>query len=138
MKSRRSLFADHRDRDCVCVDRFCPRGAANGGAVFPRVYSSFRCRARPCSRTCNLLRSSPRASLVWYFRSCVQGFFTPLKKRSAAEFMSAADPRFIVLPTPVAGKLFANPPESWRFFTVSGFDIAKGKRVDLTLVLKPE
>jgi 4-amino-4-deoxy-L-arabinose transferase-like glycosyltransferase len=77
-------------------------------------------------------------SLVWYFRSRVQGFLTPLKKRRAAEFMSAPSPRFIILPTPVAGELFANPPESWRFFTVSGFNVAKGKRVDLTLVLKPE
>ena len=77
-------------------------------------------------------------SLVWYFRSRVQGFLTPLNKRRAAEFMSAPDPRFIVLPTPLAGELFANPPESWRFFTVSGFNIAKGKRVDLTLVLKSE
>jgi 4-amino-4-deoxy-L-arabinose transferase-like glycosyltransferase len=77
-------------------------------------------------------------SLVWYFRSRVQGFVTPLKKRRAAEFMSAPDPRFIVLPTPVAGELFANPPAGWRFFAVSGFNIAKGKRVDLTLVLKPE
>ena len=77
-------------------------------------------------------------SLVWYFRSRVEGFLTPLNKRRAAEFMSAPDPRFIVLPTPVAGELFANPPESWRFFTVSGFNIAKGKRVDLTLVLKSE
>ena len=77
-------------------------------------------------------------SLVWYFRSRVQGFLTPLKKRTAAEFMSAAGPRFIVLPTPVAGELFATPPESWRFFTVSGFNIPKGKRVDLTLVLKPD
>jgi 4-amino-4-deoxy-L-arabinose transferase-like glycosyltransferase len=77
-------------------------------------------------------------SLVWYFRSRVQGFLTPLNKRRAAEFMSAPDPRFIVLPTPVAGELFANPPSSWRFFTVSGFNITKGKRVDLTLVLKSE
>ncbi len=77
-------------------------------------------------------------SLVWYFRSRVQGFLTPLNKRRAAEFMSASDPRFIVLPTPVAGELFANPPPSWRFFTVNGFNIAKGKRVDLTLVLKRE
>jgi hypothetical protein len=38
----------------------------------------------------------------------------------------------------VAGELFANPPENWQFFTVSGFNVAKGKRVDLTLVLKPE
>jgi 4-amino-4-deoxy-L-arabinose transferase-like glycosyltransferase len=77
-------------------------------------------------------------TLVWYFRSRVQGFLTPLSKRRAAEFMSAPDSRFIVLPTPVAGELFANPPASWRFFTVNGFNIAKGKRVDLTLVLKPE
>ena len=75
-------------------------------------------------------------SLVWYFRSRVQGFLTPLNKRRATEFMSAPDPRFIVLPTPVAGELFANPPASWRFFTVNGFNIVKGKRVDLTLVLK--
>src|SRR5262249_1485664 len=77
-------------------------------------------------------------SLVWYFRSRIRGFLTPLNKRRAAEFMSAHDPRFIVLPTPAAGEVFANPPASWRFFTVSGFNIAKGKRVDLTLVLKPE
>jgi hypothetical protein len=77
-------------------------------------------------------------SLVWYFRSRVQGFLMPLNKRRAADFMSARDPRFVVLPTPVAGEIFAKPPASWRFFTVSGFNIAKGKRVDLTLVLKPE
>jgi 4-amino-4-deoxy-L-arabinose transferase-like glycosyltransferase len=77
-------------------------------------------------------------SLVWYFRSRIQGFLTPLNRRRAAEFISAPDPRFIVLPTAMAGEIFANPPASWRFFTVSGFNIAKGKRVDLTLVLKPE
>jgi 4-amino-4-deoxy-L-arabinose transferase-like glycosyltransferase len=77
-------------------------------------------------------------SLVWYFRSRVEGFLTPLNKRRGAEFMSEPAPRLVVLPTPVAGELFANPPASWRFFTVNGFNVAKGKRVDLTLVLKPE
>ena len=77
-------------------------------------------------------------SLVWYFRSRVKGFLTLLNKRRAVEFMSSPGSRFIVLPTPIAGTLFANPPQSWGFFTVSGFNIAKGKRVDLTLVLKPE
>ncbi len=77
-------------------------------------------------------------SLVWYFRSRVKGFLTPLNRRRAAEFMSAPDPRFIVLPTPLAGSLFTTAPQSSEFFTVSGFNIAKGKRVDLTLVLKPE
>ena len=77
-------------------------------------------------------------SLVWYFRSRVNGFLTPLNKRDATEFMSVAGPRFIILPTPVAGEVFANAPQTWKFFTVSGFNIAKGKRVDLTLVLKTE
>ena len=77
-------------------------------------------------------------SLVWYFRSRVKGFFTPLNKRRAAEFMSASGPRFIILPTPVAGATFANPPQDWEDFTTSGFNLAKGKRVDLTLELKRE
>ena len=77
-------------------------------------------------------------SLVWYFRSRVKGFLTPLNRRRAGEFMTAPGPRFIVLPTPVAGTLFANQPQSWRFFTASGFNVAKGKRADLTLVLKPD
>jgi 4-amino-4-deoxy-L-arabinose transferase-like glycosyltransferase len=77
-------------------------------------------------------------SLVWYFRGRVKGFLTPVTKRRAAEFMSSPGPRFIVLPTPVAGRLFANQTQSWKFFTTSGFNVAKGKRVDLTLVLKPD
>ena len=77
-------------------------------------------------------------SLVWYFRSSVKGFLTPLNRRRAPEFMSASGPRFVVLPTPVAGTLFANRPTNWHTFSTSGFNIAKGKRVDLTLVLKSE
>jgi 4-amino-4-deoxy-L-arabinose transferase-like glycosyltransferase len=77
-------------------------------------------------------------SLVWYFRSRVQGFLTPLKKKPASEFMNAAGPRFMILPTRVAADIFANRPKSWQFFQVSGFNIPKGKHVDLTLVLKPE
>jgi 4-amino-4-deoxy-L-arabinose transferase-like glycosyltransferase len=77
-------------------------------------------------------------SLVWYFRSRVNGFLAPLNKRRATEFMSLAGPRFLVLPTSVAATTFANPPQDWEFFTTSGFNVAKGKRVDLTLALKPE
>jgi 4-amino-4-deoxy-L-arabinose transferase-like glycosyltransferase len=77
-------------------------------------------------------------SLVWYFRSRVNGFLTPLNKRRATDFMSLPGPRLLVLPTSVAATTFANPPQSWTFFPTSGFNIAKGKRVDLTVVLKPE
>jgi len=77
-------------------------------------------------------------SLVWYFRSRVKGFRTPLNRRRATEFMTEPGGRFVVLPMTVAGSVFANPPQSWESFTTSGFNIAKGKRVDLTLVLKTE
>jgi 4-amino-4-deoxy-L-arabinose transferase-like glycosyltransferase len=77
-------------------------------------------------------------SLVWYFRSRVHGFLVPLNNRRAADFMQSPAPRFVVLPTSIAGTLFAEHPENWKMFSTHGFNIAKGKRVDLTLVLKPE
>jgi 4-amino-4-deoxy-L-arabinose transferase-like glycosyltransferase len=77
-------------------------------------------------------------SLVWYFRSRVNGFLAPLNKRRATEFMNLPGPHFVVLPTTTATSIFSTPPAEWRFFTTSGFNIAKGKRVDLTLVLKPQ
>jgi 4-amino-4-deoxy-L-arabinose transferase-like glycosyltransferase len=77
-------------------------------------------------------------SLVWYFRSRIRGFLTPLNKRRAANFMTAPASRFIILPTPLAKQLFTNPPESWRFVSITGFNIVKGRRVDLTLVLKED
>ena len=77
-------------------------------------------------------------SLVWYFRSRVNGFLTPLNKRRATEFMNSSGPHFVVLPTTTATSIFSTPPAEWRFFRTNGFNIAKGKRVDLTLVLKPQ
>jgi 4-amino-4-deoxy-L-arabinose transferase-like glycosyltransferase len=77
-------------------------------------------------------------SLVWYFRSRLKGFLTPVKKRRASEFMNMPGPRFIVLPTPVAVTVSPNAPQNWKSFTVNGLNVAKGKRVDLTLVLKPD
>jgi 4-amino-4-deoxy-L-arabinose transferase-like glycosyltransferase len=77
-------------------------------------------------------------SLVWYFRSRVHGFLVPLNNRRAVDFMQSSGPRFVVLPTSIAGTLFAEHPETWKMFSIHGFNIAKGKRVDLTLVLKPE
>jgi 4-amino-4-deoxy-L-arabinose transferase-like glycosyltransferase len=76
-------------------------------------------------------------SLVWYFRSRVKGFFTPLNQKRAVEFMAKAGPRFVIAPTSLARTLFANYPE-WKTFSTRGINIAKGKHVDLTLVLKAE
>jgi 4-amino-4-deoxy-L-arabinose transferase-like glycosyltransferase len=77
-------------------------------------------------------------SLVWYFRGRVHSFLMPLNNRRTAEFMGSSGPRFVVLPTSMARTLFAEYPENWKMFSTRGFNIAKGKRVDLTLVLKRE
>jgi 4-amino-4-deoxy-L-arabinose transferase-like glycosyltransferase len=77
-------------------------------------------------------------SLVWYFRSRVQSFLTRLNKKNAADFMSAPGPHFVIVPTSLVQTLFPNHPPDWKFFSTRGFNIAKGKQVDLTLVLKPE
>jgi 4-amino-4-deoxy-L-arabinose transferase-like glycosyltransferase len=77
-------------------------------------------------------------SLVWYFRSRLNSFLLPMNGRRAEEFMAEPGPRFVIVPTPLAGTLFANHPAGWKFFSTHGFNIAKGKHVDLTLLLKPE
>src|SRR5438132_8754259 len=77
-------------------------------------------------------------SLVWYFRSRVHGFLTLMNRNRAMEFMGEAGPRFVIMPTSLVRTLFANHPETWKMFSTRGFNIAKGKHVDLTLVLKPE
>ena len=77
-------------------------------------------------------------SLVWYFRSRVSGFLTPLNSSRAADFMAKAGPRFVIVPTSLATTLFADHPENWKMLSTRGFNIAKGKRVELTLVLKME
>jgi 4-amino-4-deoxy-L-arabinose transferase-like glycosyltransferase len=77
-------------------------------------------------------------SLVWYFRSRVRGWMTALNQKSAAPFMEKAGPRFVIVPSAQVTQLFPNPPPTWKTFSTSGFNIAKGKHVDLTLVLKPE
>ncbi|HJT80485.1 MAG TPA: phospholipid carrier-dependent glycosyltransferase, partial [Chthoniobacterales bacterium] len=76
-------------------------------------------------------------SLVWYFRSQVDGYMTPLRKKRAAAFMEKPGPRFVILPTATANGVFPQIPEGWKVVSTSGVNIPKGRRVDLTLVLKP-
>jgi 4-amino-4-deoxy-L-arabinose transferase-like glycosyltransferase len=77
-------------------------------------------------------------SLVWYFRSCVNGFMTPLNSANAAQFMQKSGGRFVIAPTALVTQVFPAMPENWKTFSASGFNIPKGKHVDLTLVLKPD
>jgi hypothetical protein len=77
-------------------------------------------------------------SVVWYFRSRVQGFLTRLNKKNAVDFMSKPGPRLVIVPTPLVQTLFPNRPQTWKSVPTDGLNIPKGKQVDLTLVLKSE
>jgi hypothetical protein len=66
----------------------------------------------------------------------VRGFLNRLNKKNAAEFMSKPGPRLIVLPTSLAPTVFPNQQATP--FSTRGFNIPKGKPVDLTVLLKPE
>jgi 4-amino-4-deoxy-L-arabinose transferase-like glycosyltransferase len=77
-------------------------------------------------------------SVVWYFRSRVESFLTRLNEKNAVEFMAKPGPRFVIVPTSLVQTLFPNHPQTWKSFPTRGFNIAKGKQVDLTLVLKSE
>jgi hypothetical protein len=76
-------------------------------------------------------------SLVWYFRSRVRGFFnSALDSASVRPFMEKPGPRFVIVPATLAEKIYPTLPNAWKSFATHGFNVAKGKRVDLTLILK--
>jgi 4-amino-4-deoxy-L-arabinose transferase-like glycosyltransferase len=77
-------------------------------------------------------------SLVWYFRSRVNGWMTPLRPGNVSKFMDQTGLRFVVLPTARVDASLPNRPATWKSFSTHGVNIARGKQVDLTLVLKPE
>jgi 4-amino-4-deoxy-L-arabinose transferase-like glycosyltransferase len=77
-------------------------------------------------------------SLVWYFRRHVRGFMTPLKRREVAEYMAQPGARFVVLPTEMVSKVFPSVDTSWQSYRTKGLNLAKGQRVDLMMLLKPQ
>lgn len=85
-------------------------------------------------------------SLVWNFRGRVRGFLhynrednrdvATLQPDQIPPFLASAGPHFVVLPSEVADRLYPTLPSGYRKFSVHGFDVAKGRWVDLTLILK--
>lgn len=85
-------------------------------------------------------------SLVWKFRSRVRGFLhynrednrdvATLQPEQIPPFLAGPGPHFVVLPSTLADRLYPNLPSGYRKFSTRGFDIAKGRWVDLTLILK--
>jgi hypothetical protein len=76
-------------------------------------------------------------SVVWYFRSRVHGWFQTLDPTTVHAFMDSRGARFVILPTRTAQDLYPTIPPNWKSFTAQGLLPPRGKRLDLTLILKP-
>jgi 4-amino-4-deoxy-L-arabinose transferase-like glycosyltransferase len=76
-------------------------------------------------------------SVVWYFRSRVHGFSWSGRQEDAKKYMEFWGPKFIILPTEVAKAAYPELPPGWKSYTAQGFNFPKGKRTDLTIILKP-
>ncbi len=77
-------------------------------------------------------------SLVWYFRHDISGFMTPLRGKDAAAFLSEAGPRFVILPTSSVTRFVPQIDSSWRKYHSQGWNMARGERVDVTMLLKKQ
>ena len=85
-------------------------------------------------------------SLVWTFRSRVRGWLyynyeegravSTIQPDQVPQFLGRPGPHFVVLPTPIADRLYPALPSGYRKFSTRGFNFAKGRAVDLTLILK--
>jgi len=76
-------------------------------------------------------------SVVWYFRGRAHGFFRGLDPDQVNKFMTNPGPRFVIVPTELAKATYPQLPSAWKSYTARGFAFAKGKRIDLTMILKP-
>jgi hypothetical protein len=76
-------------------------------------------------------------SVVWYFRRYVNGWLVKLDPNSVASFMQEPGPRFVIVPTELLKTHFANLPPGWKTRSIEAFYGVKGKRIALSVVLKP-
>jgi hypothetical protein len=139
---RRSLFK-RTATTSACVYLVLALFVAPFGArYFPawQLFRQSRDYLRPEMQFASVDYNEP--SLVWCFRSpeSVRGWLASpaLQPASVQRFMEQTGPRFVVLPTDLAAKIYPVLPNDWKNFRARGFNIAKGKRVDLTLILKTD
>ena len=75
-------------------------------------------------------------SLCWNFRSILKSFVDYREEKSLPAFMSRPGARLCILPTSKVDETFAAIPDSWQRVRVKGFNLANGKRVDLTALIQ--
>jgi hypothetical protein len=70
-------------------------------------------------------------SQIWYFRGRVKTWHTLLRPRDVADFMNQPGPRICVIPADLAVS-----GSDWKTTAISGFNPARGKRVNLVIATK--
>lgn len=75
-------------------------------------------------------------SLVWYFRQRITGYLKIIRPREAEAFLQQPGPRALCLPSRVAQDRLPAFDPNWKVYTTHGSNVAKGKSVDLTLIVK--
>lgn len=73
-------------------------------------------------------------SLVWIFRKHITTWDTPLKVKDVAAYMKQDGARFCILPTRDLSQITVDP--NWKVFTAHGFNIDKGRMIDLSMLVK--
>ncbi len=75
-------------------------------------------------------------SLVWYFRQCLAGYVKIIRPREAEAFLQQPGPRALCIPTGLVQERLPTLDPAWKVYTTHGINIAKGKAVDLSLIIK--
>jgi 4-amino-4-deoxy-L-arabinose transferase-like glycosyltransferase len=75
-------------------------------------------------------------SLVWYLRKQVRACKRQLKARDIASYMKEQGPRFCVMPKRLLEGLTVDP--AWKVVNARGLDVAKGKWVELAMLVKEQ
>ena len=71
-------------------------------------------------------------SLVWYARSRVRGWYSPMSCKKLPKFMARPGPRFCVAPVGAV-----KPEPGWKVFRHDGFNVVHWKKESLELLVKP-
>jgi len=76
---------------------------------------------------------------VWEMRQVTKGYANLIPASGIEGFLSQPGYRAVIFTEPVSLSDFAGVPlaPTWRSFTAHGFNAAKGKTIDLTMIVKP-
>jgi hypothetical protein len=75
-------------------------------------------------------------SLVWLFRSRIRGFDTPINWKDAENWLHKPGRRVCVMPADEIKTAFRKLDPALRVVTADGFDVANGRRVTLSAIIK--